>query len=181
MFGFASRSQNDQLSRVTRAAYGILLLTSVHHAYGAYIYATPWRLHVVGFAIAAAVLIGVSACVYRWYGGIARTLAFWMLCAVTLAFPFAMIGVFEGGYNHVLKDVLYFGGASRALMQTLFPAPAYELPNSVFFEVTGVAQLIPALLGARHLYKLALERLGQGPSAKITAATATHRGTLRSQ
>jgi hypothetical protein len=71
-----------------------------------------------------------------------------------------MIGFFEGGYNHVLKDALYFGGASRELMQTLFPAPAYELPHSVLFEVTGVAQLMPAVLGARHLYKLASERLG---------------------
>ena len=145
---------------MTRYAYGILLLTSVHHAYGACIYASPWRLHVVVLAIAAAVVIGASAGVYRRYTGIARTLAFWILCAVTLAVPIALIGFFEGGYNHVLKDALYFGGAPRELMRTLFPAPAYELPNSVFFEVTGVAQLMPAVLGARHFFKLASDWLG---------------------
>jgi len=161
MSGSASLSLVERLSRVTWYAYEILLLTSVHHAYGAYIYATPWRLHAIVAAFAAAVLIGASAGVYGGYTGIRRTIAFWILCAVTFGFPIAMIGFFEGGYNHLLKNVLYFGGASRELMQTLFPAPTYELPNSVFFEVSGVAQLIVAILCARHLYQFALERLGQ--------------------
>jgi len=160
MSGSTSLSLHERLWQVTRYSYAILLLTSVHHAYGAYVYATPWRLHVVGVAVAAAVLIGTAASVFRRYGGIARTLALWLLCAITLGFPIVMIGFFEGGYNHVLKNALYFGGASHDLMRTLFPAPAYELPNSLLFEVTGVAQLMPAVLAARHVYKLALEWLG---------------------
>lgn len=35
------------LSRAFSAALAILLLTSLHHAYGAYVCHTPWRLHVV--------------------------------------------------------------------------------------------------------------------------------------
>ena len=65
-----------------------------------------------------------------------------------------MIGFFEGGYNHVLKDALYFGGASSELMQSLFPTPAYEMPDSLFFELTGVGQLLLAVVGTSHLYGL---------------------------
>jgi hypothetical protein len=74
-----------------------------------------------------------------------------MLGALALAFPFAMIGLFEGGYNHVLKNVLYFGGATRDLLQALFPAPTYELPNNLLFELSGIAQFPPAVAGIGHL------------------------------
>jgi hypothetical protein len=155
MSGITALPRQQRLSLVERYAYGLLLLTSVHHAYGAYTYESPWRLHVVALAIAAAAVIAAAAGAHRRFEtGVAGTLAFWIFCAATLAFPFAMIGFFEGGYNHVLKDALYFSGASLELMRTLFPAPAYELPNDVFFEVTGVAQLMPAVLGVRHLYQL---------------------------
>lgn len=148
-------SFSDHLSQVTRYAYGILLLTSAHHAYGAYIYATPWRLHVVALAIAAAGTIGAGAHAFRRYSPrMAGTIGFWMLCTTALVVPFAMIGFFEGGYNHALKDALYFGGASPQSMHTLFPAPAYEMPNSFFFELTGVAQLVPGVIGTGHLYAL---------------------------
>lgn len=170
MSDMTSLSQHERLSRVTRYSLGILLLTSVHHAYGAYIYDSPWRLHVVGFAIGAAVLIGGAANVYRRHTGFARTLAFWVLCAVTLAFAIALIGFFEGGYNHVLKDALYFVGAPRDVMQKLFPAPAYEMPSSVFFEVTGVAQLMLGILGARHLYRLVSRGLGQQDRIDVPVA-----------
>jgi hypothetical protein len=162
MFGTTSLSTQQRLSQITRYAYGILVLTSAHHAYGAYIYASPWRLHVVALSVVAAAAIGAAAGSFRRHPtGIAGTIAFWIVCVVTLAFPFAMIGFFEGGYNHVLKNALYLGGASRDLMQTLFPAPAYEMPNSVFFELTGVAQLPPAVVGVGHLYRLVRSWRGQ--------------------
>jgi hypothetical protein len=155
MLDTTSLLSEQRVSRVTRYAYGILLLTSVHHAYGAHIYTSPWRLHVVALAIAAAAVIGIAAKMFqKRRTGTAAGIAFWILVTITLAFPFAMIGFFEGGYNHLLKDALYFGGASRELMRTLFPAPAYEMPSSFFFELTGVAQVVPAAMGGGHLYGL---------------------------
>jgi hypothetical protein len=68
------------------------------------------------------------------------------------------LGLFEGGYNHVLKDVLYFGGASPATMTRLSPPPTYEVPNHAFFESTGVLQLIGGAVTARELYRLLSER-----------------------
>ncbi len=149
-------STEQHLAKAMRCAYGLLLLTSVHHAYGAYIYDTPWRLHIVPVSIAVAAVMRATSGVHRRYQTtVAGTIALWTLCATTLVFPFGMIGFFEGGYNHVLKNVLYLGGASPQLMQTMFPAPMYELPNSVFFELTGMAQLVPAIVGILHLFRLA--------------------------
>ena len=36
----------------------------------------------------------------------------------------------------------------------LFPAPTYEMPNDVLFEITGVLQVVPAALAAWHLYRM---------------------------
>ena len=73
--------------------------------------------------------------------------------------PCARSGFFEGGYNHVLKDVLHFGGASPALMRRLFPPPRYELPDDAFFEVTGVLQVVPAAITGYYLCRFVQERL----------------------
>jgi hypothetical protein len=85
--------------------------------------------------------------------------ALWLFAAAAFVFPFAMIGLFEGGYNHALKNALYFGGASPELLAALFPPPTYELPDNVLFEASGVAQLVLAVPGIRQLYKLVSESL----------------------
>jgi hypothetical protein len=79
-------------------------------------------------------------------------------------------GVFEGGYNHLLKDALYLGGASPALLRRLFPAPRYELPDDAFCEVTGVLRVVSAITGY-HLYRAVQERLrGVGAAGTLQAA-----------
>jgi hypothetical protein len=56
----------EALSRVTRYALAVLLLTSVHHAYGAYVYHTPWRLDAVVLrAFAAAAIISPLVVIQR--------------------------------------------------------------------------------------------------------------------
>ena len=132
----------------------VLVLTSIHHVYGAIIYKTPWRMHVVYLTIPAAILIA-SFFSLAWrhrrkpFG---RTAA-WLGVALVLVFPVGLIGIYEGGYNHVVKNVLYFGGATD-LVSHLFPPPDYELPNNVFFELTGIAQLFAALMAGRRLLHL---------------------------
>ena len=71
-----------------------------------------------------------------------------------------MVGMFEGGYNHMIKNALYFGGIPSRAFRALFPQPPYEVPNDVFFELTGVAQFILALFSA-----VALARITRGRSA----------------
>lgn len=133
--------------RSMEASFAVLLLTSVHHAYGAFVYRTPWRLHMVGVAaVTAGVLLGTLAVLGRKPGGHLGTGAFGLFALTTLAVPVGGVGAFEGLYNHVLKNVLHFGGASEALLLRLFPPPTYELPNDFLFEVTGVLQPVPAML-----------------------------------
>ncbi len=133
----------------------VLLLTSLHHVYGAALYETPWRAHVV---LPAALRLVVAACCLAVFrrrplsrGGRA---AFGLFAAGTLALTVGWVGLFEGGYNHALKDTLWEFGAPRDLMVQLFPPPAYEMPDDFLFELTGVLQLPGALLVARETWRL---------------------------
>lgn len=154
-----SLSLQRLLSRVTRYALAVLLLTTVHHVYGAVVYHTPWRFHVAfvsGFTAAA--IIGSGLVLRSHANDLIRRIAFWVFAVETLVIPVAAIGLFEGAYNHVLKDALYFAGASASLMNVMFPPPAYELPNDAFFEITGVLQVVPAIATAWLLYRLVQSR-----------------------
>jgi hypothetical protein len=150
MSAFPNPTRNPA-SSAARHALAALLLTSIHHAYGAYVYDTPWRYHVLQISIPAAVVILWSLALLRRQPGVIARAVF-VLTILTV--PVLTFGVFEGFYNHVLKNALYFGGASPALMARLFPPPTYELPNDVFFEFTGMLQAIPAALAAWRVYQM---------------------------
>jgi hypothetical protein len=129
-------------------------LTTVHHLYGAIIYQTPWRDHA---AIVAVVTVLVSAGLLRVHRSLASEragkIAFWMFVILTLLIAVVGIGLFEGGYNHTLKNLLYFTTGDVALMEKLFPPPTYEMPNDAFFEITGVLQLPLGLVTGWELIK----------------------------
>jgi hypothetical protein len=153
------------MSRVAWFGLAVLLLTTVHHVYGAYVYDTPWRLH-VGFisGSAAAVMLAALAVTRRGKDDVSSEIAFWVFVVVTLAIPVLLIGLIEGGYNHVLKVALYFGGASSSVLDRLFPPPTYERPDNLFFEITGVMQFVPGILTGWFLYRLLHVRLSQNVS-----------------
>jgi hypothetical protein len=135
-----------RMRETLRPALAVLALTSVHHAYGAYIYHTPWRYHAVVVGVLTGALLGGAYWLMSAHEtGRPARVGYWAFVIVAATVPFAMFGVFEGAYNHVLKDVLYFSGAGPSLMQALFPAPTYEMPNNLLFEVTGVLQAWPGL------------------------------------
>jgi hypothetical protein len=108
--------------------------------------------------LATAIAFGALRVLRKRPNETAGRIAAWVFTVDTLVIHIAGYGLFEGGYNHVLKDLLYFGGASPELMHRLFPPPAYELPNDVFFEVTGVLQVVPAVIAAYYLYRFVQER-----------------------
>jgi hypothetical protein len=138
----------------------VLLVTSIHHAYGAYIYDTPWRYHAVLVAgVTATLILGALAVLGSRPSGLLGTLAQGLFVLGTLGVAVLMFGTFEGLYNHVLKNLLYFGGASSALMTRLFPPPTYELPNDVFFEITGILQVVPAAVAAWYLLRMTQRRV----------------------
>lgn len=151
---FLQTASGRDLFKAAAAAIFILALTSVHHAYGAIMYDTPWRLHIVQLSIPAALVIaGGFYSAWRNPATLAGRLGGWTALAVATVFAIAMIGFYEGGYNHVLKNVLYFAGPEGAAKR-LFSSPVYEMPNDFVFEATGIAQLPAALIAARYVWRL---------------------------
>jgi peroxiredoxin len=131
------------------AALATLALTAAHHVYGGLIYRTPWRLHGAAVVVPIGLLLLAAFALYRrspdsaagrWAG---RALVF-----IAAVFPIAGIGAFEGAYNHLLKNALYLGGISAEAFARLFPPPTYERPNDALFELSGIAQVVPAAIAA---------------------------------
>lgn len=156
-------SSSQLLSRdalnTARHACTVLVITSIHHGYGAYVYNTPWRYHaILVAAVTASLIFAALAMVRSRRSRLLRRLAQALFVVTTLGVAVVMFGMFEGLYNHVLKNLLYFGGAAPALMTRLFPPPTYERPNDAFFEITGILQVVPAALAAWYLFRVAQPR-----------------------
>ena len=117
------------------------LVSSVHHWYGAIAYNTPWQTG-VAYWIAGSVLIVYSLLYVYWKNAdnTAGKVAMWifLFCAVIFQTGFIL---FECVYSHVLKNIFYFGGVPQTILDQLYPAPAYHLPDNLFFELTGLLQL----------------------------------------
>ena len=146
--------ENDYEFRALWWAVASVVLTTVQHLYGAIIYHTAWRHHAAIVAVITVLVAAGSLRVHR-----SRTseragkIAFWIFVIVTLLIAVLGIGLFEGGYNHTLKNILYFTTGDAALMQRLFPPPTYEMPNDTFFEITGVLQFPLGLVTGWELFK----------------------------
>lgn len=140
--------------RVVGGAMAIFVITTVHHVYGAWLYHTLWRVHAAVVSGLATAMIIASHWLFRKYrDAVIGTIAVWVFIAVTFLVPFFGFGLFEGVYNHGLKDALYFAHASPGLMGKLFPAPAYEMPNDSFFEVTGLMHILAGLVVGYYLFR----------------------------
>jgi hypothetical protein len=127
--------------------------------------------------VTAPLIFGALVVMRSHRSGLLRTLAQALFVVGTLGVAVLMIGTFEGLYNHVVKNLLDFGGASPALMMRLFPAPTYEMPNDVFFEITGVLQVVPAALAAWYLCRMTW-RPRTGHARKIHTDTVVARREL---
>jgi hypothetical protein len=149
----------SQVSRVAWYSTALAILTTIHHVYGAVIYHTPWRLHILLMSIPVIVLTLILERQLRKNDSRGRLVMFWILYFITLIPSLGLIGVFEGIYNHLFKNILFFGGAGVGLLQRLFPAPTYEMPNDFIFEFTGVMQGVIAIVLIRHMFSLTISRL----------------------
>lgn len=145
--------------RALVAAITVAVATSVHHVYGAIVYDTPWRYAAVAVSVGTIVLLSAALRVSRAAGDTALgRAAWWTFWGVNAVVFVLLLGAFEGLYNHVVKDLLYFGGAPLSVLRALFPAPRYELPNNWFFEITGVVQVVFATMAGIQLGRLLSHR-----------------------
>jgi putative ABC transport system permease protein len=143
-------------------------ITVSHFAYGARVYADPSRLHVVVPALVALALVVALAALYLWRPG---RLALGAL-SVAVAVPYVgVFGLFHAGYNHVLKDILFWAGAPDATLEWLFVAPDYVRPDNLHFEASGILGLVAAAAVGWWLVRLHREaRRGAGPASDTGAA-----------
>jgi hypothetical protein len=150
--------QRSDAFRAGVAALALLALTSIHHAYGAIAFATPWRLHILLLAVPAAIAISLALRLGAMMPGrSAGRISTLVAALLILLVPVAAIGFYEGGYNHVFKNLVYFiGGEAKAL--SLFPPPLYEMPRDFVFEATGIAQFPLAIATAVLAFRLFRER-----------------------
>ncbi len=134
------------------ATYG---LTVAHHTYGAVVYRTPWRHHASVVTAIASIVLWLAYRAYSQDPASTRgRIGLVGLLAAAGLYAVLAIGVFEGLYNHVLKNVLYFAALPLELLRQLFPPPTYELPNDAIFELSGIAQVVPATYTAIALVRL---------------------------
>src|SRR5215213_5479830 len=167
--------RESDLLRAERRAFlagaAVLVLTSVHHAYGAVRYGTPWRYHAVLVGAAAlAVMLGALAVSRARPASAAGRAAWWTFVGVNAAVCVLLFGGFEGLYNHVAKVALYLSGLPADRMRVLFPPPMYEMPNDAFFELTGILQVVPAGAAAYYLAVLAIQRMRGRARAELLHA-----------
>jgi len=139
--------ENPTLSKklITLAIFsGVIagLISSIHHWYGAIEYNTPWRAGVT-YWIAGSVLIVYSLLfVYlKNLNNIVGKISIWAFLFSAVIFQAGFI-MFECVYSHVLKNIFFFAGMSKSTLEKLYPAPAYHLPDNMFFEFTGLSQLV---------------------------------------
>jgi hypothetical protein len=130
-----------------------LVLTLVHHVYGAAIYDTPWRNDVAYIAVPALLAMVAAHLVHARAGGTVRTVAFWILVGLVLSVSGLLFGMVEGGFNHLVKNLLFFGGMDVATLERLYPPPTAELPNDFWFEATGILQFVTGLGAIRFALK----------------------------
>ena len=126
----------------------LYVLTAFHHYYGAQVYNTPWRTHVVLFGGAVLLLSSLCFILYGWQKKRVFLILYLLLAFIVFGVG---IGIFEGGYNHLVKNILFFSGAKTTTLQWLYPSPAYEMPNNFLFEATGILQFF---VGITEIYYL---------------------------
>ena len=140
---------------VTAVISGVIAgsISSLHHWYGAVAYDTPWRTG-VAYWIMGIVLVVYSVLYVYWRNldNLVGQISIWLFLLIAVVFQAGFV-TFECVYSHVLKNVLFFGGASETMLNTLFPSPAYHLPDNLFFEATGILQLF-GFVAVWHGYRV---------------------------
>lgn len=127
----------------------LFIMTFLHHVYGGIKYYTPKvnRLKIAGllvvmFVITVALyIIGHSV---HWVS--------WAYKIFTLVWWVGGLGVFEGGYNHLVKVILWAARVKPSKLEKLFPPEEYVLPNDILFEGTGILTFIMGILVTLKLF-----------------------------
>ena len=121
--------------------------TLAHHVYGGLAYHAPERLVI---ALIMTITVGATLALLRRYLTDRSRAALAVFAGVVVVVWVLVLGLFEGGYNHAYKDLLFLAGVSPStalkLHPNLVPGDYIYPPNDTVFEITGALQLVGALI-----------------------------------
>ena len=149
-------SKNGVSLRLMQFIGLIGITTWIHHVYGGIVYDTPYRVIVPSLTLPIFWFITFYI-QYRLIKQTTKALKYVYILIVSL-FWILPIGLIEGGYNHILKNILFFTGVSQEKLATFFPPEfgalrLFEKPNDIIFEVTGIIQFFIGLMIIYYLRK----------------------------
>jgi hypothetical protein len=137
-----ARASRYAVDRAVRWSVYVLVLTVIHHAYGAYLFRYAFMLHVTVIAIpVGALIVGFGAYARRAASRPAASIASATALILMVGISILAIGFYEGGYNHLLPNIQYALGIRPTLRAGL-----YEPPDDLIFQANGVAQFFVALV-----------------------------------
>jgi hypothetical protein len=147
---------NKTSNRLAIGTIAVVLFTSIHHIYGGYQYDTSWRIIMPIFFFLPMLLFTL----FLQYRVVKNQNVITLIFFSALVF-IGWIGALafgEGGYNHLLKNILYFGNASEELLTKMFPpefgsTKLYEKPNDWFFESTGIFTMVFGFYISHYMIK----------------------------
>src|SRR5215216_751140 len=142
---------------INRAALAIVAayaLTTIHHIYGGLVDRAPKRLRVpVIMAIPSLVTLGSLFRYKRTGSGAALATS----SSVAVLAWVVLSGLLHGGYAHAYKDILFLVDGPPELYYPLNPDEHYP-PDNIFFEITGVLEMVTAYFVALFTYRLVHDR-----------------------
>ncbi|MDR6226003.1 hypothetical protein [Desmospora profundinema] len=153
------KTSSKHVNRVALYSVLLMILTAVHHYYASIIYQSPWRLHVVQVSVVVIIYTLVTLIVLRkWPNTLFAKILLSIFFVVTFVVSVAWIGLFEGGYNHVVKNIVYLIGVPESVTSAMFPPSIYHAPHDLFYEGSGVAQFVFPYLILLHFYRFYQQR-----------------------
>src|SRR4029453_10477235 len=163
----------ERLIRLVAFAFiAQMLLTSIHHVYGGLIYDSTLRLAMPILAVVELLIVlGLLFWYRRSVSGIA--LALFSIIAVMVG---VVQGMFHALYSHLYKDILFLMGVPAETVRNYFvplmPNDFIYPPNDIFFEATGILELVTISLIAIYTYRLIQnwrleKRMGSRPLANM--------------
>jgi hypothetical protein len=140
--------------RKTRGAAAALVVasgvTSIHHVYGGLVDGDSHRLLV---PVLVAVFLALTFGSLTWFKRAGSRIALSVFTILAVSLFVVVLGLLHGGYAHLYKDILFLSNGPAYLYYPLNPNEHYP-PDDVFFEVTGVLDIVTGCVVARSTYQL---------------------------
>ncbi len=150
-----SKTSTEQLIKQVGFAFvAQIALTSIHHVYGGLVYNSAMRMSISMVAgLELLIVLGFLFIYWRTRSGAALT-----LFSVVAALVGIVQGLFHTLYGHIYKDMLFLVGVSaddvRKFFLPVMPNDFIYPPNDLFFELTGVLELVTIYFIALFTFRL---------------------------